>query len=298
MDLLDMFEELDRGERDSGGAPRARGECLKAPFGWPGGKSKSLDKILPHLPYYNTYVEVFGGAGSVLLARDKCKMEVYNDRFGGVVDFYRVLRDPKLSEQLFTRLNNTVHAREEFLLCLETWENVEDPVERAARWYYTIAYSFAAKGKTFGRSVSGANCMSGKIQGNIQLFEPVKKRLEKVLIENLDFRQIFKDFDKHDAVFYCDPPYMHASSTHYKHEMQMSDHKALLECIFNAQGFVALSGYPNELYDSYPWDEKKVWEQFVSVQGEVYKEENNLAHLKGLKERGMTTECLWIKEAR
>lgn len=35
----------------------------------------------------------------------------------------------------------------------------------------------------------------------------VSKRLNKVVIENLDFEKILKNYDKKDALFYLDPPY-------------------------------------------------------------------------------------------
>jgi DNA adenine methylase len=286
MDMLEMFDDLTRGEETF-----SRKDCLKAPFAWQGGKSKTVHKILPHLPYYRAYVEVFGGSGAVLLARSPSKLEVYNDRFGGVCDFYRCLHDKELSEKLRARLEFIVHSRELFYFCRDTWENTQDIVERAARWYYSSIYSFASKGTTFGRSFDAG--MGNKHFSHWKDFPAIHRRLANVLIENLDFRQIFKDCDSPDTVFYCDPPYINTSNSSYKHELGIGDHRDLMSCIFNCKGFVALSGYPNALYDDQPWDNKFVWEVFVSTSLGA-REGNNLQHPT---ERGNTKECLWIKEA-
>jgi site-specific DNA-adenine methylase len=52
---------------------------LKAPFGWVGGKSKLAKDIVSLFPQHTTYVEVFGGALSVLYAKERSKVEVVND---------------------------------------------------------------------------------------------------------------------------------------------------------------------------------------------------------------------------
>lgn len=295
---FDFFAELDllAGELE----PREHNprEIIRAPFCWPGGKMKTQHMIHPHLPLRKAYGEPFGGAMSVMLGRKPSKLEVYNDRYGGVTDFYRCLQNQENKEKLKERLYYTIHSREEFYFCAETWENVEDLVERAARWFYSVRYSFGGKGKTFGRAVGIQNPLSGSVSTAIDGFDEVHKRILKVQIENRDFRDIMKDFDHHEMVWYCDPPYFGATSTHYKHEFTVKDHRDLLELIHTRKGFVALSGYPNSIYNEYPWDNVITWKQFCSAEGAVHNEHNNLADRAGRSERKEVTECLYIKEAQ
>jgi DNA adenine methylase len=48
------------------------------------------------LPLHKIYVEVFGGAASVLLAKPPSQIEVYNDRDGALVNLFETLRNHPL----------------------------------------------------------------------------------------------------------------------------------------------------------------------------------------------------------
>jgi len=286
-DLLNLFNELDE-------TPKKRSEYLKAPFGYIGGKSKSLPKILPHLPYRNAYVEPFGGSGAILLARSPSKLEVFNDRYSGVTDFYRCL---KLDwKRLIERLTPMLHSREEFYWSRETWENCEDRVERAARWYYMQQMSFANKGCVYARGTNpkGKTTFGTRFQNHIKDFHNIHNRIINVQIENLDWSDCIRTFDHHDAVFYLDPPYLIAHGGTYKHDMPLTDHQELISTIKTMKSFVALSGYDNDLYNSVNWDNKIQWEALVSV--DPIGAEGHGRSVDGT--RFKTLETLWIKEAQ
>ncbi len=222
----------------------------RVPFSYAGSKTDSLPHILPRLPYMKSYIEVFGGSGVVLLNRRPSDLEVFNDRYGGVVAFFRCVRNRDLLDRLTERIALSPHAREEMIWCKATWENCEDEVERASRWYVMQQSSFAGRGRYFGRVVKGKGLMWRKISENLELFEDIAQRFLAIQIENLDWRHCFTDYDSLETVFYCDPPYWEHNI--YEYFMKKSDHKEMLERIFKCKGFVALSGYKNDLYDSYP----------------------------------------------
>lgn len=288
-DLLKLFNELD----DS---TQSRESYIRAPFAYPGSKARSLDEILPRLPYTGKYVEVFGGSGAVLLARKESKLEIYNDRFGGIVAFYRCIRDSAKLTKLIERLEIIVHSREEFIWCRDTWENCEDDIERAARWYYALSTSFTSQSRNFGRSLNGTNGIAKKVQNSLKLFEGVHHRIKHVLIENLDWRQCLKDFDDEDTVFYLDPPYLDASSGIYKCSFTKADHAELLERVMELRGFCAVSGYASHLYDSYKWDDRHTWETRITITANSFESGNNQKH--GTERSNSATECLWIKKSK
>lgn len=289
-DMLSMFNEL--GSHDE----EIREDYVRSAFGYPGSKSRSLDKILPLLPYRGMYCEPFGGSGSVLLARNPSKLEIFNDRYAGVVAFYRCIRDGKKCNALIDRLVFCIHAREEFIWSRDTWKNCEDDVERASRWYYMVQASFGGQGRNFGRAKKVKAQIAPKLKNNLKLFPALHNRMVHVQVENLDWRLCLRDFDDSEMVWYIDPPYYQVYSGMYECEMKDEEHRELLERIFHLKGFVALSGYNNSLYNSYRWDDKHTWEVMVSASGIAETESNNrigtVSH-----ERRKAEETLYIKEA-
>lgn len=277
----------------------SREEYVRAPFGYPGSKSRGLEQILPMLPYRNGFCEPFGGTGAVLLARRESPLEIFNDRYSGVTCFYRVMRDQKKMDLLLERLELSQHSREEFMWSRDTWEKCEDEIERAARWYYMMRMSFGHQGRHFGRSTSGRGQMGVKFKRGFELFQPCHNRLINVQIENQDWRQCLKDYDDKEMVWYLDPPYYKVWRGMFVCEMPDADHEELLYRIFDLDGFVAISSYPNDLYDrpQWKWDNRFTWSQMTSTMGMAFTETNNLKGLEGVMERRPSIEILYIKEA-
>ena len=292
--LLDIFDDLSRDDED---APRSRDIIKHMPFGYPGGKQRSIDYILPHLPYRDIYVSVFAGSAVDLFARDPSKLEVLNDRYSGIVSFFRVIRDPAKYQRFTDRIQLTPYAREEFVDS-KSWENVDDDVERAARWYCMVSMSFAGLGRNFGRSTSPRGVIAGKHVNRLKYFSHIHERLKRIQIENLDWLQCMQDYDSPETVFYCDPPYIDAHPGTYVHEMSREDHHRLLNFIFVCKGFVALSAYQNNVYDACNWDDVLTWEVHTTMESLVFNKGNKKAHIEGKETRGTVTECLYIKEAR
>jgi len=292
VDLLNAFNKLDALDEQS-----SRDVIIRAPFAYPGGKSRSVLSILPHLPYTDVYVEPFGGSGAILLARNPSKLEVFNDRYAGVVAFYRCIRHPDKLNKLMDRLELSLHAREEFAYAKANWENTEDDIERAALWFSMMTHSFASLGRNFGRSTSSKSPMSLKLGNRLKHFPQVHERLKTVQIENQDWYDCMKDYDQPNAVFYCDPPYVDAYRGTFKHEMSIDDHRHFLDYVFNCKGFVAISGYANPLYDDRKWDDRFEWDSFVSISPKAFTDSNFKKDLEHLDERVSAKEVLWIKES-
>lgn len=259
-----------------------------------GGKWRIAEWVINHFPKsseFDTYIEPFGGAGSVLMQKSPSQFEVYNDLDQEIVNVFRVLREPAQAQQLFELLMLTPYAREEFELTYR--EASQDPVEQARRTLFRAASGFgsasATKGRTgfrgfsgsLGRGVNPANYWS-RYPAEIAAF---CERLKTVVIENRPAIQLMRDRDGPRVLHYVDPPYVidsrvrQSGNRYYQHEMTDDDHAELIETCMQLEGFVILSGYQTDLYRDLLVD----WHS-VSIQTTA----------SGKRGSVPRTECLWL----
>lgn len=235
-------------------------------FGWYGGKFSHLDWLLELLPPSHHYCEPFAGSGAVLLNRPPSNVETYNDIDGEVTNFFRVLRDS--TDALLKGIALTPFSREEFARAILEDSTRISAVERARRFFIRARQvrTGLAQTASVGR---WANCkntsragMSGVVSrwlGSVEGLPQIAERLLRVQIENRPALEVIKLYDSKDTLFYCDPPYPHASrgdSKAYAFEMSDSEHHDLANCLHAVKGRVAVSGYRCDLMDSLydDWD--------------------------------------------
>lgn len=228
-------------------------------FGWYGGKFNHLNWLLPLLPKATHYCEPFAGSAAVLLNREPAAVETYNDIDGEVVNFFRVLRDSQ--EELIRSIGLTPFSREE--LRIATGESIDNlsELERARRFFVrarqtrTGLAQTASEGRWAHCKLTSRAGMAGAVSrwlGSVEGLSEIVQRLLRVQIENAPATKVIQRYDSEETLFYCDPPYPHASrgdSHAYGYEMTDRDHYKLAEVLMNVQGKVALSGYHCELLD-------------------------------------------------
>lgn len=228
---------------------------MRTPIHWYGGKGHMTAKIVPLLPPHRIYVEPFGGGASILLAKPPSPVEVYNDIDSGLVNFFRVLRDPEKFARFYRLASLTPVSREEYKFCCATWRDCEDEVERAYRWFVVARQSISGKhGAGWGFTVTASSRgMAGSTSRWLSCLEnlpQVAERLLRVQIEHDDFRAVLERYDSPETLFYCDPPYVLSArrGSVYQHEMSDEDHRDLVQRLLSLQGQVVLSGYEHPLY--------------------------------------------------
>jgi DNA adenine methylase len=229
---------------------------LRGPLRWYGGKCRLSSKLLPFIPDHQTYVEVFAGGAALFFAKDTSPVEVMNDLDSGIVNFYRVLRDPEKFKKFQFLVSLTPFSRAEHACCKASWANCEDDVERAHRWFVVNRMCYGGIFDSgFGKSVTaGRNGMSTNVAGYLSTIDrlpQIAARLLKVQIENLNFREIIKGYDRPETFFYLDPPYVLSTrkGKAYRHEMTDQDHVELVELLLNIKGKAVLSGYRSPIYE-------------------------------------------------
>jgi DNA adenine methylase len=225
----------------------------KKPFNWYGGKQALAPLLVSLLPRHQVYCEVFGGSGALLFAKEPSPLEVFNDLDSGVVNFFRVLRNPEQAERLQNALQITPYAREEYYDCLSSWEAADDPIEKARAWYCAVMQSMNSSIRATGWSATKAPSSNPARawQNNITNLATCVSRLAHVEIDHRDFEQVIMAYDSPLTCFYLDPPYLAETRRKqrcYVHEMTEADHERLLTCITRVQGMIILSGYAHPLY--------------------------------------------------
>ena len=228
---------------------------LRSPIVWFGGKGLMTAKLLKLIPPHKIYVEVFGGGASLLFAKRPSPVEVYNDIDSGLVNFFRVLRDEEKFQKFYEKVCLTPYSREEYHCCVDTWEQCEDEVERAYRWFVVAKMSFSGEfggGWSFSVTLSRRG-MAGTCSRWLSMIEElplIHERIMRVQIEHKDFRELIPLYDTENTLFYMDPPYVHAtrSGGGYNYECSDKDHEDLVEILLNIKGKAMLSGYVNDIY--------------------------------------------------
>lgn len=130
---------------------------LKAPFPWPGGKSRAAEDVWRALGNPAVFIEPFAGSLAVLLARpDAPRDEIANDIDGHLVNFWRALRvmpdalaelcaAPVHEVDLFAREKWLVETRAERLERLAGDHQYCD-LEAAAWWVHGVNASIGGAG--------------------------------------------------------------------------------------------------------------------------------------------------------
>lgn len=182
-----------------------------------GGKFRLAPWILSFFPPHRCYVEPFGGAASVLMQKERCAAECYNDLDSRVVNLFRVLRDPATAAELRRRVELTPYARAEFEW---SYEPAVDDIDDAHK---LIVLSFMGQGS----DSSTRSCRTGfrsKLSDGrafpayewaswAEAIPAFTERLRGVLIENRDALEVIQRCDSPGTLIYADPPYCHETRT-------------------------------------------------------------------------------------
>lgn len=231
---------------------------------WVGGKKALRDIIYQRMPKeFGRYVEVFGGGGWVLFGRPPDTiMEVYNDFNSDLANLFRCVRDRPLA--LMKELNFLpLNGRDEFMVLKKYLEKKEftseylheelelaeqyftgpelaeirpillenaqmNDIKRAAAFFKLIRYSYGSGCTSYG-------CQPFDIRKTFHLLWQGSRRLKDTVIENKDFEELIKQYDRENAFIYCDPPY-YQTEGHYSVEFRKEDHYRLRDTLAGSLG--------------------------------------------------------------
>jgi len=226
-------------------------------FPWQGGKSNAAKRLCQLLPGHTCYVEVFAGAANLLFVKERSKVEVINDINSELINLFRVVRwHPR---EFVSELILSLQSRIEFI-DFRVQPGLTD-IQKAARTWFIMKTAFGGKGGTthpaFGYGTTG------KAHFRRTAFAAVRrchKRLDGIYIENIDFADCIRRYDRPHTVFYCDPPYL--ESADYKDPFGLDDHCRLAAILKNIKGkfLLSINNHPKirSLYKGLPMLKVKV----------------------------------------
>lgn len=258
-------------------------------FPYYGSKANMLKYILPYLDIdHKIYVEVFGGSAVVLLNKKPSNLEVYNDIYFEVVNFFRVVRNAIDRKRLQEFINNVPYSREEFSEFKKTLSTTKDKVERAAKFYFLHSSSYSGHGHSFTVTIKRKPELVYK---DLAKLNRVTSRLRSVAIENLDWEEILSRFDSEETLFYLDPPYVNTTlrnKVQYHCKIGDDVHQRMIDKILTLKAKVIISGYDNQIYEKLITEKsyfKKVYQ--IDLPSQKFTDGQSIEKAE---------ECLWLSE--
>ena len=209
-----------------------------------GGKrllAKRIITRLDRLPHF-CYAEPFVGLGGVFLRRStRATVEVINDRHDEIVNLLRVVREHP--DALAAQFDFTVGARREFGRLFQIPPHTLTDIQRAARFAYLQTLSFGGQipqqASNFATSPHRRTRFSAaRLQRRIAA---LSRRLDRVVIEHMDWAVFLDRYDTPRTLFYLDPPYWGCESDYGRGLFRREEFGRLAQRLRDLQGRFVLS---------------------------------------------------------
>lgn len=224
-------------------------------FGYYGSKQRLAANILKFMPPHSCWVELFGGALALTLAKKPAQIEIVNDLDDNVVNALRQMRDN--GNRLAELIELTPYARSELRYARHSNED-ESELERARKFLVQAMMSVngVIAGKRGGFSVSDTYARQDR-EARVNRWynypervKVVSERLRGIRIENKDGLELLVQYSNKPATLvYIDPPYL--ADRGHGYSVEASDqrfHERLLSQALLCKCMVMISGYESKAY--------------------------------------------------
>ncbi|AUN95864.1 DNA adenine methylase [Pseudazoarcus pumilus] len=211
---------------------------------WIGGKRRLADRLLPHFPAHQCYVEPFaGGAALFFLRPAPAEVEVLNDINGELVNLYRVVKCHL--EEFVRQFKWALSSRQVFKWLQDTPVETLTDIQRAARFYYLQQSAFGARvqGQTYGTATTtppGLNLL--RIEESLSA---AHLRMASAYIENLPWQECLRRYDRAHTFFFMDPPYWETEGYGVEFGFEQYEEMAELLGRLDGKAIVTLNDHPD-----------------------------------------------------
>lgn len=210
---------------------------MKSFLAYMGGKSRLAKRIVERIPAHTCYCEVFSGAAWVFFKKEPSEVEVLNDRDEDLANLFRIVQNHY--EEFVRQFRFLIVSRKIFEILKRQDPFTLTDIQRAVKYFFIMKTSFAGKlvAPTFGYGTESRPRLN-----LLDLEERILEmhwRLAKVYIENLDFRDCLRRYDREHTFFYLDPPYY--GTEDYKHNLAHDDFESMAAILDDLRGKFMLS---------------------------------------------------------
>jgi len=178
-------------------------------FRFYGGKYWLIPEIIKSIApiHYGirTWVDVFGGSGTVLLniPREYEGVRVWNDINSDLYHLMKAMQDEKSRNMLINQMQWYLYSREEF-------DRIKDKQMSGAQlepheMLFIIATSFHGSMDTFGYPIIEPR---QEIHTVLRSLRDNWRYMQDWVLEHLDYKDLIKRYDRPSTFFYLDPPYI------------------------------------------------------------------------------------------
>lgn len=219
-------------------------------FSRQGGKSRCAKHLIPMFPHAHTYVEVFVGAGNVILRipKNTFATEIINDLDSTIYQIFTDIQKVSLDDVK----DMDFIANGDRWECVHTTDATElPPAARLEHNLYHIYFSFAGGMSSY--YASPRSTTTSRKTTLMDRLPAIQERLSGVVVRNESYEDIIKEYDGEDVFFYLDPPYYQSDASGYKHKT--IDHVSLRDLLTNTKGkwLISYNDHPfiRELYKDF-----------------------------------------------
>ena len=198
----------------------------------------------------DTFVDAFGGSGSVLL-NIPSKMPVYNDINSDIVTVFSAIKHHSfefksaLKREVLDILNSSGKGLDSYRGPVQKKE--VNAIEKAVNYVVSFSTSFGGMGGTY--STGKEKAYKAYLKRTLEIYDNISKNISVWTIHNMDFRELISKYDKSGTFFFFDPPY--PGKTWYDYDFRETDFADLAEQIKTLQGkyLLTLNSEDETLFD-------------------------------------------------
>ena len=174
-------------------------------YGW----QHKLQSILKVMPPHQEYVELFGGLTNLMFAKQTSMLEVYNDLDHLLVNFFRVVRDPKSFSELYEYAildkGDLSNVLTDVGGDISGNISVKNPIPDAYRWFAYVSVALGVKnGEGFGTVFDEQDVPQGVWLNFIKMLPQIHDRVMRTQVEYSPWKTMIERYNMDTTLMYID----------------------------------------------------------------------------------------------